>query len=76
MNAHQQILQDQIQNTPKEMVSMMDSARKAGAIGAKTIGSGGGGCMVAMVDDENMEKVKEAFLGAGAKSVYEVEISY
>lgn len=76
MNEHQQILQDQIQNTPKEMVSMMDAARKAGAIGAKTIGSGGGGCMVAMVDDENMEKVKEAFLGAGAKSVYEVEISY
>lgn len=75
MNRHQKILQEQIQNTPSEMVEMMDAARNAGAIGAKTIGSGGGGCMVAMVDNENIEGVKQAFLRAGAKAVYEVEIT-
>src|SRR5690606_30735866 len=43
MNDHQKILQEQIQNTPVEMARMMDSARMAGALGTKTIGSGGGG---------------------------------
>ncbi len=74
MNSHQQILKNQIQNTPDKMVQMMDAARKAGAIGAKTIGSGGGGCMVAMVGDADSEIIKEAFLQTGAKAVYEVEI--
>lgn len=75
MNSHQKILQEQIQNTPAEMVRMMEAARGAGAIGAKTIGSGGGGCMVAMVTGDVKEKVREAFLNAGAKAVYEVEIT-
>ncbi|WP_318344217.1 GHMP family kinase ATP-binding protein [Flagellimonas baculiformis] len=75
MNDHQQILQDQIQNTPKEMVQMMEAAKRAGAIGAKTIGSGGGGCMVAMVTGDVKEAVRKAFLDAGAKAVYEVEIT-
>jgi galactokinase len=75
MNEHQAILQHQIKNTPPEMVNMMEKALKAGALGAKTIGSGGGGCMVAMVLDENVDKVKNAFLDAGAKAVYEVSIT-
>lgn len=75
MNEHQTILQNQIQNTPKEMVQMMDNAIKAGALGAKTIGSGGGGCMVALVKKEQLESVGKAFLEAGAKNVYEVRIT-
>ncbi|MBR9853399.1 MAG: GHMP kinase [Algicola sp.] len=75
MNQHQAILQDQIKNTPKEMVKMMDAARKAGAIGAKIIGSGGGGCMVAMVTEDIEDKVKQAFLENGAKDVYAVELT-
>ncbi len=74
MNQHQQILQERIQNTPMEMAKMMDAARMAGAIGAKTIGSGGGGCMVAMVPENKITAVKKAFLATGAKKVYEVEI--
>lgn len=74
MNRHQKILQEQIQNTPVEMVRMMEAAIGAGAIGAKTIGSGGGGCMVAMVTGDIKEAVRQAFLDAGAKAVYEVEI--
>ena len=76
MNEHQRILQYHIQNTPKEMIAMIDAARRAGAKGAKIIGSGGGGCMVAMVDSEKKEQVIEAFLIHGAKAAYEVNLVY
>lgn len=35
MNQHQIILQNQIKNTPSEMVEMMDVAREMGALGTK-----------------------------------------
>ncbi len=76
MNAHQRILENQIGNTPKEMVDMMIAARNAGALGAKTIGSGGGGCMVAMVSDISKEAVISAFIKNGARDAYEVELTY
>ncbi len=75
MNRHQTILQNQIKNTPSEMIEMMDAARDAGALGTKIIGSGGGGCMVAMVNNATEDKVKQAFLDKGAKSVYTVELT-
>ena len=75
MNEHQTILQDKIQNTPVEMVAMMDSARKAGAFGSKIVGSGGGGCMVALVTEETKDRVIKAFLKSGAKHAYEVNIT-
>ena len=75
MNQHQIILQNEIKNTPLKMVEMMDAARDAGAIGTKIIGSGGGGCMVAMVPDDMEEKIIQAFLGKGAKAVYVVELT-
>nr|WP_297784655.1 GHMP kinase [uncultured Allomuricauda sp.] len=75
MNQHQIILQNEIKNTPLEMVEMMDAARIAGAIGTKIIGSGGGGCMVAMITDDMENKVKQAFLDKGAKAVYTVELT-
>ena len=75
MNAHQKILQEQIQNTPKEMIKMMDAAREAGALGAKIIGSGGGGCMVAITGNNTREKVIDAFLASGAVKAYEVQLT-
>ena len=74
MNAHQMILQNQIQNTPEAMIGMMDAARKAGAFGTKIVGSGGGGCMVALTTEENKEIVMEAFLSQGAKDAYQVNL--
>ena len=76
MNRHQKILEDYIGNTPGEMAMMMDAARKAGANGAKIIGSGGGGCMVAMVDDTHKQDVITTFLDHGAKAAYEVKLTY
>jgi len=75
MNQHQIILQNEIKNTPLKMVEMMKAARNAGAIGTKIIGSGGGGCMVAMVTDDVEDQVKQAFLDKGAKAVYTVELT-
>ncbi len=75
MNQHQTILQNNIKNTPLKMVEMMDAAQEAGALGSKIIGSGGGGCMVAMVTESIEEQVKQAFLSKGAKAVYAVELT-
>ena len=76
MNSHQKILEEYILNTPKPMIKMMQNARAKGAIGTKIIGSGGGGCMVAMVNEESKEKVIDSFLTSGAKAAYEVQLTY
>nr|WP_299345701.1 GHMP kinase [Allomuricauda sp.] len=75
MNEHQLILQDQIENTPSKMIQMMDAAKKNGALACKIIGSGGGGCMLALIGDKDIDGIKKAFLETGAELVYEVEIS-
>ena len=75
MNAHQTILEERIQNTPISMKIQMDAARSAGALGAKIIGSGGGGCMVAMVTEDTIQPVINAFLATGTKAAYEVNLT-
>ena len=44
------------------MQLQMKAALNAGAIGTKIIGSGGGGCMVALVNEESKEKVIQALI--------------
>jgi len=75
MNQHQKILEECIQNTPEGMQIQMNAARNAGALGAKIIGSGGGGCMVALATDESKEAIIQAFLSAGAQKAYEVKLT-
>jgi galactokinase len=75
MNSHQEILQECIQNTPQKMYTQMEAAKNAGALGAKIIGSGGGGCMVALVTADTKENVIDAFLKAGVSSAYEVNLT-
>ena len=75
MNEHQKILEERIQNTPIIMKTQMDAALSAGAFGAKIIGSGGGGCMVAMVSEDTLQPVINAFLAKGAKAAYEVNLT-
>ncbi len=74
MNQHQQILQEKIKNTPKKMIEMMDAARNSGAYGTKIIGSGGGGCIVALTDAYSKNKVVKAFIDSGAIDSYEVSL--
>jgi mevalonate kinase len=42
------------------------AARDAGALGAKQMGAGGGGCMIALCPSEGLEIVKSAFVSLGA----------
>jgi galactokinase len=65
MNSHQKILQECIQNTPSQMIKQMEAAK---------IGSGGGGCMGALTDNDSKAKVIKAFKDAGSIKAYEVEI--
>ncbi len=46
---------------------LINAARKAGALGAKLTGAGGGGCMIALAENERLEQVLEAIQRAGGK---------
>ncbi len=46
---------------------LTNAARKAGALGAKLTGAGGGGCMIALTKDEKLQQVIEAIQRAGGR---------
>jgi mevalonate kinase len=46
---------------------LVNAARKGGALGAKLTGAGGGGCMIALADDEKLEQVLDAIMRAGGR---------
>lgn len=46
---------------------LINASRKAGALGAKLTGAGGGGCMVALAKDEKLDRVVDAIARAGGK---------
>jgi mevalonate kinase len=46
---------------------LINAARKAGALGAKLTGAGGGGCMIALSKNERVPQVVEAIQRAGGR---------
>jgi len=48
---------------------LVHAARRAGALGAKLTGGGGGGCMVALCNRETQVQVAEAIRGAGGTPI-------
>lgn len=52
---------------------MIAAAEKAGALGAKVTGAGGGGCMIALVDSDETHASVRAAMQALGKQVYDVE---
>jgi mevalonate kinase len=46
---------------------LINASRRAGALGAKLTGAGGGGCMVALARNESTEKILDAITGAGGR---------
>jgi len=46
---------------------LINAARKAGALGAKLTGAGGGGCMIALTKNEGVSEVLEAIQSAGGR---------
>ncbi len=67
MNINQGLL-NALQVSSWELEEMVEIARRNGALGAKLTGGGGGGAMVALCP-ENAEKVSQAMLTAGYKSI-------
>lgn len=47
---------------------LINAAKKAGALGAKLTGAGGGGCIIALADGLNAEKVLKAVQEAGGNA--------
>jgi mevalonate kinase len=50
--------------------SLVDAAHQAGALGAKLTGSGYGGNIIALINDDDINKVKKALITAGANRVW------
>ena len=47
---------------------LANAARRAGALGAKLTGAGGGGCVIALSKEEKLQTVLEAIQAAGGRS--------
>jgi mevalonate kinase len=48
-----------------ELSRLIHSSRTAGALGAKITGAGGGGCMLALADNENIDAISREIKNAG-----------
>jgi galactokinase len=67
LNEHQRILRDYLKISTPKINRMLDAGLKAGALGGKINGSGGGGCMFVYAPKEP-EKVAQAIEQAGGKA--------
>lgn len=74
MNGHHAVLRDLLKITVPRIDAMINAALKAGAYGAKIVGSGGGGSIVAMAEPGKESQVVEAMLEAGAVAAYAVNV--
>jgi galactokinase len=70
MNELPYFLNNYLKITVPKIDLMIDAAIKNGALGAKIVGSGGGGSIVALATNKNEKKIMNAILEAGAKNVY------
>lgn len=74
MNQHHTLLRDNLKITTPLIDRMIGSANKAGALGSKIVGSGGGGCICALCEKDEVETVIQAIKNAGAKDAFEVGV--
>jgi len=74
MTAHHHVLKDLLKITVPEIDVLIDATLKNGALGAKIVGSGGGGCVVALVKKRDVNKMINAFKMSGARAAYPIEI--
>ncbi len=70
MNQHHHYLKNLLKITVPKIDEMIDAALTAGALGAKIVGSGGGGSIAVLSPKNKEEAIKKALLNAGAKDVY------
>lgn len=75
MSAHHEILKNNLKITVPKIDVMINAALDAGAYGAKIVGSGGGGSIVALAPKDQIDTVIRAIKCAGAKDTYSVRIT-
>lgn len=75
MNAHHAVLKNILKITVPLIDNMVGASLQSGAYGAKIVGSGGGGCIVALANKENASTIVESILKSGAKNAYVVNVS-
>jgi len=73
MDQNQVLLRD-LDVSSVELERLIFAAQQAGASGAKLVGGGRGGNMIALVNDHNVESVSAALRDAGAVNVIVTEI--
>lgn len=74
MNKHHHYLKNLLKITVPKIDEMIDAAINAGAIGAKIVGSGGGGSIIVLSDKKNEQQILDAILSVGAKDAYAVAV--
>ncbi|MEP1490183.1 MAG: galactokinase family protein [Algibacter sp.] len=74
MNAHHNVLKNDLKITVPRIDDMIEGALEAGALGAKIVGSGGGGSIVVLAPKGKEAQVIEGIKKAGAKDAYQVSV--
>jgi len=74
MSAHHKVLKDILKITVPVIDKMINAALEAGAYGAKIVGSGGGGSIIALVPGDKKEAIIKAIRENGAIDAYEVSV--
>ncbi|MBE7432720.1 MAG: mevalonate kinase [Anaerolineales bacterium] len=73
MNHNHELLRQMTVSSP-ELDNLVDTAKQAGALGAKLSGGGRGGNMIALVERASAESVAEALISTGAKQTIITEV--
>lgn len=74
MDAHHKELKEHLKITVPIIDSMIEGAKSGGALGAKIVGSGGGGCIVAIAEAGKEQLVIDGILAGGASAAYKINI--
>lgn len=75
MSQHHGVLKNLLKITVPRIDTMIEAAMATGAYGAKIVGSGGGGSIVALAPPGKDQIIKNAILNAGAIDAYKVHVS-
>ncbi len=75
MNEHHHVLKNDLKITVPKIDDMIHAALDAGAYGAKIVGSGGGGSIVALAPRDKKQAIIKKLNESGAKSAYEVSVT-
>jgi len=67
MNENQRLLREYLRVSTFEIEELIYAALKAGALGAKLTGAGGGGCIIVFTRSEDQSKVAKSIENAGGR---------